>query len=324
MWRSEVAPTGEMNRDHQHPTSVVRSIIANCHHDLGRPEILNSWRRAVLMYSACDLTFDNDKLPALSGIAKTYQHALKDEYLAGLWRSDIGNQLMWRVLEPGTRTDGYAAPSWSWASLRGCTINLPTHMLYETLIIDLLSVNTTLEGDDVTGRVVDGSLIVKARLTPITEIREKIGCYLFSTRNNQSQPKILANWDVSGSVQIGPASKKHKLFCMPIRLWWNSPERKSKLSDDLYIEGLILEEENAEKLEFHRCGTFSVQGGVKSPDDTRIWDIWHSFDGFDDSSASASLKPEYWDDERGSLQYNGESWRYEFISHVKRYTITIK
>jgi len=275
------------------------------------------------MYSACDLDYDSDKLPALSGIAKTYQHALEDECLAGLWRSDIGSQLMWRALKLGMRIDGYIAPSWSWASLRGCAIELSNHMPYEALIVDVLRINTTLEGDDVTGKVVDGSLVIKARLTQITEIREKMGSYLFSTRNNQSQAIIGVDWDVSGNARIGLASTKHKLFCVPIRLTWNSQERMNKLID-AHIEGLILDQENPEQLEFHRCGTFAVHGLVKSPEDTRLWEFWHSFDEFDDSSASASLKPEYWNSERGFLQYNGGSKRYELISHVKRYTITIK
>lgn len=43
----------------------------------------------MVTYSRCTLTMPKDKLPALSGVvAKLYEHT-KDEYMAGLWKSDL-------------------------------------------------------------------------------------------------------------------------------------------------------------------------------------------------------------------------------------------
>jgi hypothetical protein len=86
------------------------------------------WSQLVSYFSRCELTFFNDRLAAMSGMAKVVQNHLKSEYVAGLWRSDFVLQLAWtpvsrRLLtfkDSGhSRPHGYTAPSWSWVSLSG-------------------------------------------------------------------------------------------------------------------------------------------------------------------------------------------------------------
>jgi hypothetical protein len=82
------------------------------------------WRTIVEDYNLLDLTVENDRLPALSGLASRFEKHLPwdDRYLAGLWKSDRGRDLLW---ESGGRLQRDApnrrrssdAPSWSWASL---------------------------------------------------------------------------------------------------------------------------------------------------------------------------------------------------------------
>jgi len=68
-----------------------------------------------------------DKLPALAGLARALQLArADDEYLAGLWRGSLLDDLLWthrqvgfgRRAVPG-RPQEYRAPSWSWAAVDG-------------------------------------------------------------------------------------------------------------------------------------------------------------------------------------------------------------
>ncbi|KZL85586.1 heterokaryon incompatibility protein [Colletotrichum incanum] len=81
------------------------------------------WTDSVRAYTSCNLTFHNDKLAAMWGIAKLVRDALGEEYGAGLWTNGLHEQLAWRVLEWGAeKTDcgkegGF--PSWSWASVKG-------------------------------------------------------------------------------------------------------------------------------------------------------------------------------------------------------------
>lgn len=53
------------------------------------------WSEIVLTYSACELSFDTDILPAISGLAQQFGELLGDVYLAGLWQSTLLRNLLW-------------------------------------------------------------------------------------------------------------------------------------------------------------------------------------------------------------------------------------
>lgn len=77
-----------------------------------------SWDLLVREYSKRKLTHEEDKLPALAGLATRYAQATGRTYLAGLWREDMPRSLSWTAMEP-LRTTRRRAPSWSWASFNG-------------------------------------------------------------------------------------------------------------------------------------------------------------------------------------------------------------
>jgi hypothetical protein len=54
------------------------------------------WMKLVEKYSLCSLTYETDRLLALSGLAKHFAKTFDDEYIAGLWRKDMFHQLLWR------------------------------------------------------------------------------------------------------------------------------------------------------------------------------------------------------------------------------------
>ena len=61
-----------------------------------------------------------DKLVAISGLARQVYSITKDKYSAGIWREDLVMQLLWRLQRPQHKIDlPYRAPSWSWASTEG-------------------------------------------------------------------------------------------------------------------------------------------------------------------------------------------------------------
>ncbi len=82
------------------------------------------WRTVVEDVSILDLTFESDRLPALSGLASKFSGHFPDNerYLAGLWEGDLLRDLLWKSTgrqqtgDP-TRVRIPGAPSWSWASL---------------------------------------------------------------------------------------------------------------------------------------------------------------------------------------------------------------
>ena len=73
------------------------------------------WQAITKGYSRCDLTMYQDKLVALSGIAKDMSKLFKDDYLAGNWRSHLPEVLMWTG--SGIRHRPLRTPTWSWLRL---------------------------------------------------------------------------------------------------------------------------------------------------------------------------------------------------------------
>ncbi|KAL2071938.1 hypothetical protein VTL71DRAFT_11281 [Oculimacula yallundae] len=79
------------------------------------------WHAIVGEYSRLSMTFEKDRLTALSGIVTQMQTYRKEDYYAGLWSSSFLDDLGWykskkdRVPIPKVR----AAPSWSWAAVNG-------------------------------------------------------------------------------------------------------------------------------------------------------------------------------------------------------------
>jgi hypothetical protein len=86
------------------------------------------WYTMICDYSKRSLTYDTDRLPALSAVASEMSQHLNDEYIAGLWRGDFLRGLYWacqgnRGLKCGP-PGLYVAPSWSWASMKNATISM--------------------------------------------------------------------------------------------------------------------------------------------------------------------------------------------------------
>jgi hypothetical protein len=99
------------------------SILEHTHR-LSRKLSTSDWHLIVEDYTCRNLTDDRDKLPAMSGLATVYYQATKKDYLAGLWRQSLIEDLLWRRDKVTYGKSGksgvsskYRAPSRSWVSL---------------------------------------------------------------------------------------------------------------------------------------------------------------------------------------------------------------
>ncbi|KAF5981289.1 het-domain-containing protein [Fusarium bulbicola] len=83
------------------------------------------WSTLVLCYMRSSMTDPYDRLPALAGIAERLNTIIKDEYIAGCWKSHIWLDLPWWHQDGRSRMRpaGYFAPSWSWASIPDGNLN---------------------------------------------------------------------------------------------------------------------------------------------------------------------------------------------------------
>jgi len=77
------------------------------------------WNHMVDDYSACNLTYPEDKFMAISGLISRMCSVAgwrPQDYLAGHWRHHLPISLLWRVWNPDFGPAN-KAPSWSWAKL---------------------------------------------------------------------------------------------------------------------------------------------------------------------------------------------------------------
>ncbi|KAH7395486.1 heterokaryon incompatibility protein-domain-containing protein, partial [Cadophora sp. MPI-SDFR-AT-0126] len=133
-----------------------------------------SWYDIVYDYTRRDLTFSNDKLVAIAGIASIVGTCIQDEYYAGLWKHDMPRALLWSPYEEETLPNAphksslppiYRAPSWSWASIDSpISCFLCRERLPNPPIAEVLNMSTTLVGQDVYGQVSAGTLTIRGPL----------------------------------------------------------------------------------------------------------------------------------------------------------------
>jgi len=112
------------------------------------------WGKIVSDYASLDLTFKQDVLPALSGIANLMLAYNPGRYFAGLWELDIHYLLGWSSIP----TDGWCyrpqkptAPSFSWASRLG-PVDFPFECIM-TSVCTVLDIKCEVKGADPYGQV---------------------------------------------------------------------------------------------------------------------------------------------------------------------------
>jgi hypothetical protein len=107
--------TAELSSFHWHsPTSLSKRD--------GKATGYAIWYSMLEHYTRRELTYGEDKLPAVSGLARRFADRKEVNYIAGLWQDDLPIGLLWRAASgrrPLSRPQIARAPSWSWASLDG-------------------------------------------------------------------------------------------------------------------------------------------------------------------------------------------------------------
>jgi hypothetical protein len=145
------------------------------------------WYILLNEYANRNITFDRDRLPAISGLAKEFAATIEtpyNKYCAGIWQSDFRRGLLWRALWTGLRRSAeYVAPSWSWASM---SLRMPNEnaraavSLYDRDLNYIeetdedaifLKFNVCMAGEDSFGEVLGGTSIrIRARCREISYI----------------------------------------------------------------------------------------------------------------------------------------------------------
>jgi hypothetical protein len=97
---NEVFPQGASYNSHRfEPVVRLPALLLPANHLHSDTEHMQdtywTWLTLVRFQTERNLTFRSDVFPAISGLAHSFNDLLKDEYLAGIWRGDLINGLLW-------------------------------------------------------------------------------------------------------------------------------------------------------------------------------------------------------------------------------------
>lgn len=167
---SETFPQGLPLKVQDCDSSSTAIYFPRCHIDI----LHEHWGAIISDYSGRKLTNLNDKLIAISAVAKEFERVMNDEYLAGLWRSRFAACLNWEwigsVYKEGQLPE-YRAPSWSWASVEGeVWFDDPCQADRQDLM-KLLDVKIETVSADLTGQVRGGFVRVQCKLCSVDSLR---------------------------------------------------------------------------------------------------------------------------------------------------------
>jgi hypothetical protein len=140
-------------------------------------ELILCWYHILADYTSRSLTFQQDKLVAIAGVAHIIGEAMREDYYAGFWFNNLPQALLWSPYEEETFPNPphkatlptvYRAPSWSWASVESPISNfICRQILRETICAHVLDINTTLHGVDRYGQVKAGYIKIRGQLREV-------------------------------------------------------------------------------------------------------------------------------------------------------------
>ncbi|KAK4675432.1 hypothetical protein QC764_0078050 [Podospora pseudoanserina] len=213
---SEVLPEGYqdgLERQTRGMAAITKGLSAD--------ELELRWFRLVEDYTATALTYPDDRLLAVSALAKQFSSVAKrnpNDYLAGMWKDSLLPSLVWLLAEyeegsePQRSSDApretEVAPSWSWASIMD-TVSWPQSSEYTRIVpsVELVDV----EVDRTSQNLFDGTNLCRLRLRGHMR---KIYRYI-----ENGQPWI----SISGTVRFPEVLEiNEEFFDHPLALSWDT------------------------------------------------------------------------------------------------------
>ena len=179
---SESYPNGYPMEDNLNKWNLWKEG-ALVHGDAESGKLCLVWDKIVLEYTRRKLTYESDKLVALSGLAKEVNREYGGvisgrgvDYLAGIWSTAFTRGLLWSTKGVEAQPDhrprrpkDYRAPSWSWASIEG-PIAAPTENI-DCGLPNMRLINVpegkTSPVDDPYGAVKHGFIVVSGPLCKV-------------------------------------------------------------------------------------------------------------------------------------------------------------
>ncbi|KAI8298360.1 hypothetical protein K4K59_002870 [Colletotrichum sp. SAR11_240] len=108
----------------------------------------SGWRDLLQYYSVMEAGQQQDRLLAISAVAKKIGGIAKNRYSAGIWMNSPSDSLAWvSSSDKAKRLTGYYIPLWSWASISG-EVGLESCTPMEEFSIQHCQLKSQIPGDD--------------------------------------------------------------------------------------------------------------------------------------------------------------------------------
>lgn len=229
-WECRRSMASETNPDGHDIFGIARPFKAL----MKAPHGHYSWLRLVMGYSVCELTFPSDKLVAFSAIARLYASYLSDEYVAGMWRGSLQNDLLWWAFDSSyknepTRHKTYTAPTWSWASIKGEVFTAAYESDRMKYLYEVNDYKLEYVTDDIMGAIRSGWLRLSGQLHELQLLRETTdGGSLWTLRidnivytreytGRYGEGLWLSVWLDEPQTDFAVENENGTLYCMPVR-----------------------------------------------------------------------------------------------------------
>jgi hypothetical protein len=252
--------------------SGLTSMNTNLWSGMNPAELRKNWIQIVKHFSTRQLSNPEDKLPAISSTA-AYTAAFNkdDEYLAGLWKSTLLEDLSWHKPRGKllTRAATWRCPSWSYMSVDGDIAFFDHHHLNFHPLVDIHDCATKPASADAPfGRIESGHLKLAGHrllVNPLKPIKGSEGIKFWQPQGRVTTPLGILYYD---TIKPSRSSPPFKVRTNHGKLKWNAQVyclligtqidyESQKLRPDDVPWGLVLA--RLENREYHRIGWFKGQ-----------------------------------------------------------------
>lgn len=225
------------------------------------PRVSLAWHNLVMLYSRKDMTFEEDKLVAISGLAVLFSQKMGIDYFAGLWKFTLLSDLLWEVNVDKYVRDRpltYRAPSWSWASVECPVKYLPGWIKSEKVTVIDIKIQRA-PGNNQFGRVKGGFLRLQGKLFPdISVAFDAETRYSLRKRGLKDTTPVAS---CTPDTRVRSADTQMELLCLPVGSYFDSTRAMGGWH--YACRGLVLlVERNQPKGYYKRWGIFEATHSV--------------------------------------------------------------
>ena len=258
-------------------------------------DIYTCWYNIVEDFTSRSLTYNEDRSPAIAGIAQRFGMIANDSYHAGLWRRDMIRGLPWCLSDTMEMVIRSATtPSWSWASVNwGVNYHGIPHgrsnmySIQLSPLIDILDIlDPTTCGDHPFGATSKASLRLSGILLKVVKDRHSDSGPALAGKGTYFRCDLQ---DLDFDVWDPGRSTETALVCLPIcvrhvnnwasdsdsKMYKTSRERSLKTVQDKFghhnkIDCLVLQPVEGEQDTYSRIGLCVLSGSKGGNKNERI------------------------------------------------------